>query len=114
MKSSLSSTASMASSMKVRSSKPSRSNAQSAALSLSKMPWPQVPMRCSSVVRGGSLGRGPRRRGSGHPADARIGEDIELIAARGTELADNGPLVAALEPVERVRRDGVLVAGAEL
>src|SRR3712207_3964102 len=42
--------------------------------------------------------------------DAWVGEDIELVAAGAGELRDDRALVARLEPVQRVRRDSVLLA----
>ena len=45
--------------------------------------------------------------------DPRIGEDVELVTALGRELRDDRALVAGLEPVQRVGRDRVLLAGLE-
>src|SRR5512137_1141299 len=47
------------------------------------------------------------------PPDAGIGEQVVLVRARRGELRDDGPPVARLEPVERVRRERVHVAGME-
>src|SRR6266516_629043 len=45
--------------------------------------------------------------------DPRVRKDVRLIAAPGRELRDDGALVAGLKPVQRVRRDRVLIAGPQ-
>src|SRR6266852_351814 len=42
--------------------------------------------------------------------DPRVREDVEGVAARRRELGDDRALIAGLEPVQRVRRDRVLLA----
>ena len=49
-----------------------------------------------------------------NPFDPGVGENVRLVAAGAGELRDDGALVARLEPVQRIRRDGVLIAGVEL
>src|SRR2546423_14766055 len=45
--------------------------------------------------------------------DARVHEDVVLVGAGGGELRDHGALLAGLEPVPGVGRDGVLLAGRQ-
>src|SRR6478609_5421485 len=47
------------------------------------------------------------------PLDVPIGEDIVFVRAASGKLGDDRALVAGLEPVQGVRRDGVLIAGIQ-
>ena len=49
----------------------------------------------------------------GRAPDLGVGEDVELVAALRRELGDDRALGPGLEPVQRVGRDRVLVAGLE-
>src|SRR5579859_2273781 len=48
-----------------------------------------------------------------NPLDIRVGEDVAAVVVVRGELGDHGALGASLEPVQRVGRDGVLLAGAQ-
>src|ERR1700736_977422 len=48
------------------------------------------------------------------PPDVRVRPDVVLVQAAGRKLADDGPFVPRLEPVQRLRREGPLHAGLEL
>ena len=63
------------------------------------------------------LRRAPRRLAvadHGRAPDARVGEHVALVDARGRELGDDRSFVARLEPVQHVRRDRVLLARSKL
>src|SRR5512146_1041562 len=56
---------------------------------------------------------GHRSGDDGDANDLRIGEHVELVATRAGELGHHRALRAGLEPVQRVRRDGELLARRE-
>ncbi len=71
-----------------------------------------------TLVPNQTLPTGPRFAAGASPdfgraPDGRVGEDVVLVGAAGRELGDHGAFVACLEPVQRVGRDGVLLAGVQ-
>src|SRR5579859_3295705 len=88
-------------------------------------PWSSVSRAQAPASRGSSRARhsaSGRKRfidavvrlsPSLNALDIRVGEDVAGVVVVRRELGDHGALGASLEPVQRVGRDGVLLAGAQ-
>src|SRR5574340_252014 len=90
---------------------PAAPSSMTSSVAMAYLPSPCVYHGGEGRYYGGSAALGLHFR---RASDARVGEEVTLVAAGAGELGDDGPLRPGLEPVAGIRADGVLLSGLQL